>query len=63
MTVCEVATHRIFVALVHSQHLQRHPALQEQWIEALDGLGGFIDLIPGRGQGANNSEPGGSLVA
>jgi len=48
MTVCEVATHRIFVALLHSRHLHRHPVLRQQWVEALDGLGGFVDLIPGR---------------
>jgi hypothetical protein len=58
MTVCEVATHRIFVALLHSRHLRQHPALRQQWLEALDGLGGFVDLIPGRGQGASRSEPG-----
>lgn len=58
MTACEISTHRIFVALVHSQHLQHRPALQQQWLEALDGLGGFVDLIPGRGQGTSYSEPG-----
>ncbi|KAF6253188.1 hypothetical protein COO60DRAFT_1463300 [Scenedesmus sp. NREL 46B-D3] len=58
MTVSEVATHRIFVALLHSRHLRQHPALRQQWLEALDGLGGFVDLIPGRGQGASRSEPG-----
>jgi hypothetical protein len=58
MTVGEIATHRIFVALLHSRHLRQHPALRQQWLEALDGLGGFVDLIPGRGQGASRSEPG-----
>eukprot|EP00775_Hariotina_reticulata_P006353 gene6353-6586_t len=48
MTVCEVATHRVFVALLHSRHLRRTPALRQIWFEALDGLGGFVDLIPGR---------------
>ncbi|WIA12622.1 hypothetical protein OEZ85_006279 [Tetradesmus obliquus] len=58
MAACEIATHRIFVALLHSRHLRRHPALRQQWLEALDGLGGFVDLIPGRGQGASRGEPG-----
>lgn len=58
MTVCEVATHRIFVALLHSRMLLRRPALRQQWLEALDGLGGFVDLIPGRGPGAQHSGPG-----
>lgn len=59
MTVSEIATHRIFVALLHSRCLRQQPALQQQWLEALDGLGGFVDLIPGRGQGGSSpSEPG-----
>jgi hypothetical protein len=58
MTVCEIATHRIFVALLHSRHLRQQPALRQQWLEALDGLGGFVDLIPGRGKDASHSEPG-----
>jgi hypothetical protein len=58
MTVCEIATHRIFVALLHSRHLRRHAALRQQWVEALDGLGGFVDLIPGRSPGAQHSGPG-----
>jgi hypothetical protein len=58
MTVCEVATHRIFVALLHSRTLLRRPALRQQWLEALDGLGGFVDLVPGRSPSAPRSGPG-----
>lgn len=52
MTVCEVATHRIFVALRHSAALASSPALLRQWHDALDGLGGFVDLIPSQGSAA-----------
>lgn len=59
MTVCEVVTHRIFVGLQHSRQLKRRPALWQHWLEVLDGLGGFVDLVPGRGPGQQTSGPGG----
>lgn len=58
MTVCEIVTHRIFVGLQHSHHLLRRPTLWQHWLEVLDGLGGFVDLVPGRGPGQHTSEPG-----
>lgn len=58
MTVCEIVTHRIFVGLQHSRHLLRQPALWQHWLEVLDGLGGFVDLVPGRGPGQQTSGPG-----
>lgn len=58
MTVCEIVTHRIFVGLQHSRHLLRRPALWQHWLEVLDGLGGFVDLVPGRGPGQQASKPG-----
>lgn len=61
MTVCEVATHRIFVGLQHSRQLLRRPALWQHWLDVLDGLGGFVDLVPGRGPGQQTSGPGGVL--
>lgn len=62
MTVCEVATHRIFVGLQHSRQLLRRPALWQHWLDVLDGLGGFVDLVPGRGPGQQTSGPGGVLL-
>lgn len=58
MTAYEVATHRIFVALLHSEYLHKRPTLQQQWMEALDGLGGFVDLVPSNYQGATSQELG-----
>jgi hypothetical protein len=58
MTVCEIVTHRIFVGLQHSRHLLRRPTLWQHWLEVLDGLGGFVDLVPGRGPGQHTSGPG-----
>lgn len=58
MTVCEIVTHRIFVGLHHSRQLLRRPALWQHWLEVLDGLGGFVDLVPGRGPGMQQSDPG-----
>lgn len=58
MTVCEIVTHRIFVGLQHSRHLLRQPALWQHWLEVLDGLGGFVDLVPGRGPGQQTGGPG-----
>lgn len=58
MTVCEIVTHRIFVGLQHSRHLLRRPALWQHWLEVLDGLGGFVDLVPGRRPGQQASKPG-----
>jgi len=58
MTVCETVTHRIFVGLHHSRQLLRRPALWQHWLEVLDGLGGFVDLVPGRGPGMQQSDPG-----
>lgn len=58
MTVCEIVTHRIFVGLLHSRHLRRRPALWQHWLDVLDGLGGFVDLVPGRGPGTQQSGPG-----
>lgn len=58
MTVCEIVTHRIFVGLQHSRHLLGKPALWQHWLEVLDGLGGFVDLVPGRGPGQQSSGPG-----
>lgn len=63
MTLCEIVTHRIFVGLQHSRHLLRRPTLWQHWLEVLDGLGGFVDLVPGRGPGQHTSGPGEEQVA
>jgi hypothetical protein len=49
MTVSEVARHRAYVALVHSRYLHQHPAIRQQWMDVVDTLAAFVDLIPSHG--------------
>lgn len=50
MTLCEVATYRTFVAILHSKFLADHPNLRMQWLEVMDTLGSFVDMIPSHGE-------------
>jgi hypothetical protein len=46
MTPSQASLYRVFVAARHSAHLAARPALREQWLEAVDALGSFLDLVP-----------------
>lgn len=49
MTVSEIAVYRTFVAVLHSRHLATNPELRHQWLEVLDTVGSFVDMIPSHG--------------
>lgn len=60
MTPSQISTYRVFVAARHSAHLAAHPALRAQWLEAVDALGSFLDLVPT--QGAVGRDGGGAVL-
>lgn len=49
MTPSQVSLYRVFAAARHSAHLAGSPALRAQWLEAIDALGSFLDLVPTQG--------------
>jgi hypothetical protein len=49
MTPSQVSLYRVFVAARHSAHLAASPGLRAQWLEAMDALGSFLDLVPTQG--------------
>ena len=49
MTPSQASVYRVFAAARHSAHLAAHPGLRAQWLEALDALGSFLDLVPTQG--------------
>lgn len=46
MTVGEVAAYRTFVALQCSRYLHTNKDMRGQWVEVVDALGAFLDMIP-----------------
>jgi hypothetical protein len=49
MTPSQVSIYRVFVAARHSAYLAVHPGPRAQWLEAMDALGSFLDLVPTQG--------------